>query len=80
MSMAMGGEFCSSDEEPYSKAWKISRELGVQVAAHVAPGRVSGRSSTRSPGHRGSGKDLGVGGDTLFIHMTGVSDTEPRPF
>jgi cytosine/adenosine deaminase-related metal-dependent hydrolase len=38
VSMAMGGEFRSSDEELYSKAWKIGREPGVQIATHVVSG------------------------------------------
>ncbi|GAA2142973.1 amidohydrolase family protein [Actinomadura napierensis] len=81
VTMAMGGEFYSADEELYSKAWKIGRELGLQIAAHVVSGSgVRPVVDAFAKGTAGSGKDLGVGSDTLFIHMTGVSDTAWKRF
>ncbi|NUR03742.1 MAG: amidohydrolase family protein [Streptomyces sp.] len=75
VSMAMGGEFYTGGEELWSRAWKIGRDLGLRIAAHVVSGSgVRPIVDEFAKGTAGIDKDLGAGSDTLFIHMTGVSD------
>ncbi|CAL9432388.1 amidohydrolase family protein [Streptomyces sp. enrichment culture] len=79
--MAMGGEFYAGGEESWSRAWKIGRQLGLQITAHVVSGSGVGPVvDDFAKGTAGIDKDLGAGDDTLFIHMTGVSDMAWRRF
>ncbi len=65
LSMSMGGEIYLPG---YEAAWKIGRELGLQVAAHIVG----------TFGMRGEFDKLATAGafgpDNFFIHMTGMSD------
>jgi 5-methylthioadenosine/S-adenosylhomocysteine deaminase len=72
MSMVMGGEIYLGG---YEKAWKIGRDLGLQVAAHILS--PFGMRPTFDQIARGLGGDSGtlkLGADNLFVHMTGMSD------
>ena len=81
VSMMMGGELYSGTEELYSRAWKIGRDLDLDIAAHAVG--ASGVRTILDDFARGVGgvdNDLGVGPDVLFFHMTGVSDMAWRRF
>ena len=72
MTMTMGGELYLP---AYEKAWKIGRDLGLQVAAHVlSPFGIRPTFDLLAQGKGGDSGTLGLGADNLFIHMTGMSD------
>lgn len=72
MTMVMGGEVYLP---AYEKAWKIGRELGLQVAAHVlSPFGIRPIFDALAEGKGGDSGTLGLGPDNLFVHMTGMSD------
>ena len=65
LSMFMGGEIYLPG---YEAAWKIGRELGLPVAAHIV-GTFGMRPEFDKLAAAGA-----FGPDNLFIHMTGMSD------
>ena len=72
VSMIMGGEVYLPG---YEKAWKIGRQLGLQVAAHIlSPFGIRPTLDLLAQGKGGDSGTLGLGADNLFIHMTGMSD------
>jgi 5-methylthioadenosine/S-adenosylhomocysteine deaminase len=72
VSMIMGGEVYLPG---YEKAWKIGRQLGLQVAAHIlSPFGIRPTLDLLAQGKGGDSGTLGLGSDNLFIHMTGMSD------
>ncbi|WP_197319967.1 amidohydrolase family protein [Saccharomonospora sp. NB11] len=74
VSMIMGGEI-QENEEVYTRAWKIARELDLSIAAHAVSGAVPRPVIDElARGTGGSTGDLGFGSDVLLIHMTGMSD------
>jgi cytosine/adenosine deaminase-related metal-dependent hydrolase len=73
--MIMGGEVYLGDDST-EKSWKIGRQLGLQVAAHIlSPFGIRPIMDALAAGQGGSNHDIGIGPDNLFIHMTGMSDT-----
>jgi cytosine/adenosine deaminase-related metal-dependent hydrolase len=73
-SMVMGGEVYLG-EPTYTKAWTIGRQLGLQVAAHIlSPFGIRPILDDLAAGTGGTGNNIGLGPDNLFIHMTGMSD------
>src|SRR5438067_1296358 len=72
VTMIMGGEVYLPT---YEKAWKIGRQLGLQVAAHIlSPFSIRPTLDLLAQGKGGDSGTLGLGPDNLFIHMTGMSD------
>jgi cytosine/adenosine deaminase-related metal-dependent hydrolase len=72
VTMIMGGEVYLPG---YEKAWKIGRQLGLQVAAHMlSPFSIRPTLDLLAQGKGGDSGTLGLGPDNLFIHMTGMSD------
>jgi 5-methylthioadenosine/S-adenosylhomocysteine deaminase len=72
VTMIMGGEIYLPG---YEKAWKIGRELKLQVAAHIlSPFGMRPTFEALAQGHGGDSGTLGIGPDNLFVHMTGMSD------
>ena len=72
VTMIMGGEVYLPG---YEKAWRIGRELGLQIAAHVlSPFNIRPTFDLLAQGKAGESGTLGIGPDNLFIHMTGMSD------
>ena len=72
VAMIMGGEVYLPG---YEKAWKIGRQLGLQVAAHIlSPFSIRPTLDLLAQGKGGDSGTLGLGPDNLFIHMTGMSD------
>jgi cytosine/adenosine deaminase-related metal-dependent hydrolase len=70
----MGGEVYLG-EPTYSAAWKIGRELKVQIAAHIlSPFGIRPILDELAAGTGGVNNDIGLGPDNVFIHMTGMSD------
>jgi cytosine/adenosine deaminase-related metal-dependent hydrolase len=70
--MIMGGEVYLPG---YEKAWKIGRDLGLQVAAHIlSPFGIRPTLDLLAQGKGGDSGTLGLGPDNLFVHMTGMSD------
>jgi 5-methylthioadenosine/S-adenosylhomocysteine deaminase len=72
LTMIMGGEIYLPG---YERAWRIGRELKLQIAAHIVGS--FGMGPTFDAIARGQGGDSGTlafGPDNLFIHMTGMSD------
>ena len=70
--MIMGGEIYLPG---YEAAWKIGRELGLQVAAHIlSPFGMRPTFDLLAQGRGGDSGTLGIGPDNLFVHMTGMSD------
>jgi cytosine/adenosine deaminase-related metal-dependent hydrolase len=71
--MIMGGEVYLGDQSTQD-SWRIGRELGLQVAAHVlSPFGIRPIFDKLAAGTGGTGT-TGIGPDNLFIHMTGMSD------
>jgi len=74
--MIMGGEVYLGDASTVA-SWKIGRDLGLQIAAHI----LSPFSITPTFDQLASANGLGpppgtkIGPDNLFIHMTGQSGT-----
>jgi 5-methylthioadenosine/S-adenosylhomocysteine deaminase len=74
VTMIMGGEVYLGDAI-YEQSWKIGRQLGLQIAAHIlSPFGIRPILNQLAMGQGGSSHDLGIGSDNLFIHMTGMSD------
>jgi 5-methylthioadenosine/S-adenosylhomocysteine deaminase len=72
--MIMGGEVYLGPDI-YQKSWEIGRALHLQVAAHIlSPFGITPILDALAAGQGGSKKNLSVGPDNLFIHMTGQSD------
>jgi cytosine/adenosine deaminase-related metal-dependent hydrolase len=72
--MIMGGEVYLG-KPTYSQAWKIGRELNLQIAAHIlSPFGIRPLLDELAQGHGGVNGDIALGPDNLFIHMTGMSD------
>jgi len=73
--MIMGGEVYLG-KPTYTQAWKIGRDLGLQIAAHIlSPFGIRPLFDELAAGTGGVNGNLGLGSDNLFIHMTGMSDT-----
>jgi cytosine/adenosine deaminase-related metal-dependent hydrolase len=72
--MIMGGEvYLGADT--YTQSWAIGRELGLQIAAHIlSPFGIRPILDDLAQGHGGVNRNIGLGPDNLFIHMTGMSD------
>jgi 5-methylthioadenosine/S-adenosylhomocysteine deaminase len=74
VTMIMGGEVYLGDAI-YEQSWKIGRQLGLQIAAHIlSPFGIRPILDQLAIGQGGSSHDIGLGPDNLFIHMTGMSD------
>jgi cytosine/adenosine deaminase-related metal-dependent hydrolase len=72
--MIMGGEVYLG-EPTYTQAWTIGRQLGLQIAAHIlSPFGIRPIMDDLAAGTGGTGNNIGIGPDNLFIHMTGMSD------
>ena len=72
VTMIMGGEVYLPG---YEKAWRIGRQLGLQVAAHIlSPFGIRPTLDLLAQGKAGDSGTLGLGPDNLFVHMTGMSD------
>src|SRR5438094_236267 len=72
VTMIMGGEIYLPG---YEKAWRIGRQLGLQVAAHIlSPFGIRPTLDLLAQGKGGDSGTLGLASDNLFIHMTGMSD------
>ena len=71
--MIMGGEVYLGNQST-DDSWRIGRELGLQVAAHIlSPFGIRPVFDQLATGTGGNGH-TGIGPDNLFIHMTGMSD------
>jgi 5-methylthioadenosine/S-adenosylhomocysteine deaminase len=71
--MIMGGEVYLGNATT-DKSWKIGRQLGLQIAAHIlSPFGIRPILDSLAAGTGGNG-NIGIGPDNLFIHMTGMSD------
>src|SRR5262245_13205736 len=71
--MIMGGEVYLGNQST-DDSWRIGRELGLQIAAHVlSPFGIRPVFDALAAGTGGNGH-VGIGSDNLFIHMTGMSD------
>src|SRR5882724_880572 len=71
--MIMGGEVYLGDQSA-DDSWRIGRELDLQIAAHVlSPFGIRPIFDRLAAGTGGNGHTA-IGGDNLFIHMTGMSD------
>src|SRR5437016_12482084 len=72
--MIMGGEVYLGNQST-DDSWRIGRELGLQVAAHIlSPFGIRPIFDSLAAGTGGNG-NTEMRGDNLFIHMTGMSDT-----
>ena len=77
VTMIMGGELYLVDPNTgvfvYPQSWKIGRQLGIPVAAHVlSPFGI--RPTLDFLASKPKTDPLAIGPDNLFIHMTGMSD------
>jgi cytosine/adenosine deaminase-related metal-dependent hydrolase len=71
--MIMGGEVYLGNQST-DDSWRIGRELGLQIAAHIlSPFGIRPIFDSLAAGTGGNGA-TGIGADNLFIHMTGMSD------
>jgi cytosine/adenosine deaminase-related metal-dependent hydrolase len=75
MTMTMGGEiYLQPQPDVYSQSWKLGRQLGLQVVAHIVGSFGMGSEFDKiAQGKGGVDQDIGFGPDNLFIHMTGMS-------
>jgi 5-methylthioadenosine/S-adenosylhomocysteine deaminase len=75
VTMIMGGEVYLGPAT-YSQSWKIGRQLGLQIAAHIlSPFGIRPILDLLANNQGGlPGDNLGIKSDNLFIHMTGMSD------
>ena len=72
--MIMGGEVYLG-EPTYTQSWHIGRELDLQIAAHIlSPFGIRPILDALAQGTGGVDKNIGLGPDNVFIHMTGMSD------
>jgi 5-methylthioadenosine/S-adenosylhomocysteine deaminase len=76
MTMTMGGEiYLLPQPDVYTASWKIGRELGLQVVAHIVGSFGMGPEFDKiAQGKGGLQQNIGFGPDNLFIHVTGMSD------
>ena len=73
--LIMGGEVYLGDAV-YEQSWKIGRNLGLQIAAHIlSPFGIRPILDQLAAGNGGVNHDIAMGPDNLFIHMTGMSDS-----
>jgi cytosine/adenosine deaminase-related metal-dependent hydrolase len=71
--MIMGGEVYLGTPT-YTQSWTIGRQLGLQVAAHIlSPFGITPTLDLLAQGKGGTGSNIGIKDDNLFIHMTGQS-------
>jgi cytosine/adenosine deaminase-related metal-dependent hydrolase len=72
MTMSMGGEiYLQPAPAVYTEAWKIGRELGIPVVAHIVGSfGMQPEFDLIATGQRA----VRFGPDNLFIHMTGMSN------
>jgi 5-methylthioadenosine/S-adenosylhomocysteine deaminase len=74
VTMIMGGEVYLGTPT-YTQSWTIGRQLGLQIAAHIlSPFSIRPILNQLAMGQGGVNKNIGIGSDNLFIHMTGMSD------
>lgn len=74
VTMIMGGEVYLGTPT-YTQSWTIGRQLGLQIAAHIlSPFGIRPILNQLAMGQGGVNKNIGLGSDNLFIHMTGMSD------
>jgi cytosine/adenosine deaminase-related metal-dependent hydrolase len=74
VTMIMGGEVYLGPQST-EDSWTIGRELDLQIAAHIlSPFGIRPIMDDLCNGVGGINKDIGIGSDNLFIHMTGMSD------
>jgi cytosine/adenosine deaminase-related metal-dependent hydrolase len=72
--MIMGGEVYLGDATTQA-SWTIGRQLGLQIAAHIlSPFGIRPIMDALAMGQGGSNRNIGIGPDNLFVHMTGMSD------
>ncbi len=72
--MIMGGEVYLGDATTQA-SWTIGRQLGLQIAAHIlSPFGIRPIMDALAMGQGGINKNIGIGADNLFVHMTGMSD------
>jgi 5-methylthioadenosine/S-adenosylhomocysteine deaminase len=72
--MIMGAEIYLGTPT-YTQSWKIGRQLGLQVAAHIlSPFGMRPTFDLIAQGKGGDAGDIGIRDDNLFVHMTGMSD------
>jgi 5-methylthioadenosine/S-adenosylhomocysteine deaminase len=72
VTMIMGGEIYLPG---FERAWRIGRELNLQIAAHIlSPFGMRPTFDRIAQGKGGDSGKLRFGSDNLFIHMTGMSD------
>src|SRR5688572_3797780 len=71
MTMFMGGEIYLQPPGFYTRTWKLGREFGIPIAAHIVGSfGMAPEFEAIATGQR----EVGFGADNLFIHMTGMSD------
>jgi cytosine/adenosine deaminase-related metal-dependent hydrolase len=72
MTMSMGGEiYLQPAPAVYTRAWKLGRQLGLPIAAHIVGSfGMQPEFDAIATGQR----EVRFGSDNLFIHMTGMSD------
>jgi 5-methylthioadenosine/S-adenosylhomocysteine deaminase len=71
MTMFMGGEIYLLPAGFYTRTWKLGRELGIPIAAHIVGSfGMAPEFEAIATGQR----EVGFGDDNLFIHMTGMPD------
>jgi cytosine/adenosine deaminase-related metal-dependent hydrolase len=72
MTMFMGGEiYLQPAPQVYERAWKLGRELGIPIAAHIVGSfGMQPEFDLIATGQRA----VKFGPDNLFIHMTGMSE------
>ncbi len=76
VTMIMGGEIYLGTAT-YDASWRLGRQLGLQVAAHIlSPFGMRLTFDTIAQGQGGlpPHNNIGIGPDNLFVHMTGMSD------
>jgi cytosine/adenosine deaminase-related metal-dependent hydrolase len=74
VTMIMGGEVYINPQSTQD-SWTIGRQLDLQIAAHIlSPFGIRPTMDDLCHGIGGSDKNIGIGSDNLFIHMTGMSD------
>jgi len=70
----MGGEVYLG-EPIYTPAWEFARGNGFLIAAHIlSPFFIRPILDDLAAGTGGSGNNIGIRDDNLFIHMTGMSN------
>ena len=69
MTMFMGGEIYLQPPGFYTRTWRLGRELGIPIAAHIVGSfGMAPEFEAIATGQR----EVGFGPDNLFIHMTGM--------